>query len=163
GSIDQSGLFTAGDKNGTGNIVVSKNGIEKERQVVVTDDVARLDISPQDFIIEENQSEKFLVKAYDQDGNQLTISPHLLDWTLEGDIGEISKDGVLKTGTSGSGKVIVEYKGVQTEANVTVGESPMIKRFEDDTNICINEVRTVLGFIVLIFVSYIYLVDYMVC
>ena len=153
GSIDQSGLFTAGDKNGTGNIVVSKNGIEKERQVVVTDDVARLEISPQDFIIEENQSEKFLVKAYDQDGNQLTISPHLLDWTLEGDIGEISKDGVLKTGTSGSGKVLVEYKGVQTEANVTVGESPMIERFEDDTNIRSHEVRTVPGSVELSFDS----------
>src|SRR5690625_5015540 len=79
GSIDQSGLFTAGDKNGTGNIVVSKDGIEEERQVVVTDDVARLEISPQDFIIEEDQSEKFLVKAYDQDGHQLNISPNLIN------------------------------------------------------------------------------------
>lgn len=153
GAIDQTGLFTAGEESGKGQVLVSKNGVEQKQEIEVTNDVDRMRISPRNFVIEKNKSQKFSPKVYDSEGNRLTISSHLIDWSVKGDIGEITENGILKTTKAGSGQVRAEYNGVITETNVTVGETPMIENFEDKENIREHEVRTVPGSVELSLVS----------
>lgn len=146
GKIDSSGLFTAGKEAQTGEIIVQKGDIKTTKDVVVTNQVATLDFSSSSYVVDPGKKFEFNFKAYDEEGNQLIISPNLLNWTVEGDIGVISADGILEAvDYPTSGKVIASYNDIRIEANVMIGPATIIEDFEDTSHIRSHEVRTVPG------------------
>ncbi|GIN69949.1 hypothetical protein J14TS2_04240 [Bacillus sp. J14TS2] len=154
GEIDRSGLFVAGEGKKQGQIVVSKDGVSATKDVTVTDEVTELRISPTSFVIEPEKSQSFSVNAYDKAGEKIMISPDVLEWSVEGDIGEITEEGVLQTGNNvTTGKVVATYQDIRVETAVEVGPSPIIEDFEDESHIRSNEVRTVPGSVNMTLVS----------
>lgn len=146
GEVDRSGLFVAGEGKLQGQITVQKESSSDTKNVRVVDEIAALKISPTSFVIEPGRAQVFSAKAYDEAGEEIFISSNVLEWSVEGNIGEISEEGVLQTGNNtAAGKVIAQYHDLRVETLVEVGPSPIIEDFEDESHIRSNEVRTVPG------------------
>ncbi|MFY3791588.1 S-layer homology domain-containing protein [Ureibacillus sp. MALMAid1270] len=68
-----------------------------------------------------------IVKAYDEYYNPVTINPNDVNWTIEGNIGQIS-NGTFTATKQGKGKILAEYQGVKAEVSVEVlnGDVPIV-------------------------------------
>lgn len=154
GEIARSGLFVAGKAKKQGQVIVEKGSVSTNKTVMVTDEVASLEIAPTSFVIEPGKTQEFSAKAYDESGQRLMISPDVLEWSVEGDIGKITKEGIFHAGSKEtSGKVVAKYQNLRVETTVEVGPSPVIEDFEDESHIRSNEVRTVPGSVKMTLVS----------
>ncbi|MEF3307147.1 phosphodiester glycosidase family protein [Paenibacillus sp. GYB003] len=161
GTIDRTGLFTAGANPAAGRITAAddtpgnadranKSRVSQSVDIAVTDRIARLTLLPDNFVVEAGGTIALRAKAYDEAGHEVLLSPDRLDWSVEGGIGTVSGQGVLRAVYGeASGKVAARYGTVSAEASVVAGKSPLIEPFESAGRIRSSEARTVPGSVTL--------------
>jgi len=65
-----------------------------------------------------NQAYQFRAKAFDPDGNEISLLPN---WSAEGEVGSISPDGVFTATSPGTGKILAIFTETKRfEANINV-------------------------------------------
>lgn len=127
GDVNTLGTFTAGKFSGKGRIFVDCEGVETSIDVTVSDSIKHLIFNNTSIVIEPGKTEVFSITAYDDKGDKVLASPEQFSWSVTGNIGRIDEKGKLfATTESLQGKVIVKYKGVQSEIYVNVGQPPII-------------------------------------
>lgn len=127
GTIDGSGVFTAGSTPGQADIAVTSGGASGAGKVEVVDTLTELKFGDQLRSFPPGQSETLKVTAL-RDGQVVQADNSLLTWRVEGPIGSIDEAGVFTAaeGNELSGKIVVSYKGVEAQMDVTIGQPPVV-------------------------------------
>lgn len=146
GKVDDEHYFTARDKERNGRITVRKGKIASEIEVIVTDEVERLELSPRDFVIEPGGSMRMKVRAYNADGSRIVLSNDQIAWSADSHIGTIAADGVFSAvNGEADGWITAAYGPHSVQAKVKIGPSAVVEPFESAAYIRASEVRTVPG------------------
>ena len=82
---------------------------ESEPLSVMSDEIQRLQISPQQLEIESGKMFRFTLTAYDRQGRAIGVQH--AEWSVVGEIGVITKGGVFRATKAGKGKVRAEIIG----------------------------------------------------
>lgn len=132
GVINSQGYFQAGEKVKNGEIIAKKGQAIERISVQIMNQISQLHLSPERVIVEPNKTFDFVATAYDSKGQKIYMSPDLLNWHVQGDIGSINGSGCLQaTSSFSSGTVTAAYNGVVAESHVRVGQKPeIIEDFE---------------------------------
>ncbi|MFC1490773.1 Ig-like domain-containing protein, partial [Candidatus Latescibacterota bacterium] len=121
GSVDSSGLFTAGSSAGSGTLTASAVGLTEIADITVTVDPV-LNLSPDTVSIHANDTQQFTATATDENGNPATIT-----WATSGDIGTVNSNGFFTAGSSaGFGTLTASAVGLTKIANITVTVDPVL-------------------------------------
>jgi TolB protein len=125
GTISDSGVFTASTP-GSGSVNAAFGALTDSVNVTVTSNgVASLEIIAPDGVDLENipsgGSVPFSVIARDAEGDPVSVVP---TWGVQGDIGEISAQGVFTAGRAGAGQITAQANGVQDTLAVRVVPGP---------------------------------------
>jgi|GEM_PF-4520617 len=135
GSVDSSGVFTA-KKVGNGKVVVSYQDIKATADVEVTlGEVKKLEISPATATVKVGETVKFVANILDDAGNSKEVTP---TWSISGEIGQISSEGVLTAFGKGEGEVLATYQGFNASAKVVVAAGAPSKIKVNPSNIAIK-------------------------
>ncbi len=134
GTINLSGLFTAGRRNDSGYVYVTHiNGLRDSCFVVVYG-MKDISISPKNVVTDTGRTVQFSVKGFDLEGNLRTISGNDIRWEVIGGIGTVNILGLFRGQMEGSGKVIAKVDELSDTADVQViierGEK-LLERFEE--------------------------------
>lgn len=117
GDVDADGQFTA-TLAGEGNLIARTGELTAATPVTVTPGPAvSLELSPQRAHLTAGETLEIETRAADAAGNEITKQP---DWSMEGNLGEISKSGVFEAVSAGSGKIIGSMNDLTQEIAVTV-------------------------------------------
>lgn len=143
GKIDKTGLFTAGQKAGKGYIEASLGETRSRIDVQVFDKVDSLKIMNDYISLEPGEKVQMLVKAFDEMGEEIIISPSAIKWAVSGDIGQIDKSGMFTAGKNmKDGKVIAKVDKVTADVGARVGNAPIVlESFEKTDNIEVKGIR----------------------
>ncbi len=82
-----------------------------------------ISLIPSEITLKDKETKVFVLKAYDKDGRYVPVTPV---WSVEGEIGEISRDGVFyaylnnPTISHQEGYVVATYNNLTAKAHVTV-------------------------------------------
>lgn len=127
GTIDESGVFTAGSKAGITAIEVTAGGLSGSGRVEVVTELTDLKFPDAEKAIDSGATVELQVQALRND-QEIIADNHLLEWRVEGDIGTVDANGVFTATTESgkSGKIFVKYGNVETSMNVNVGTPPVI-------------------------------------
>lgn len=120
GSIDANGLFTSGGNQDSGYVIVSQGSIRDSAKVYITK-IASIDLQPDPIILKIGQSQKISPQARDTYKNIISLSPTQFTWTVSGEIGTISNDGLFTATQQGQGYVKATFQAVQDSVSVFVG------------------------------------------
>ncbi|MFC1552875.1 beta strand repeat-containing protein, partial [Candidatus Latescibacterota bacterium] len=114
GTVDENGLFTAGETAGSGTVTASAVGLTETAEVTVKVDPV-LTLTPTSVNLMDGETQQFIATATDEDGNPAPIT-----WTTSGDIGTVDSDGLFTATDAGSGIVTASAVGLTVTANITV-------------------------------------------
>jgi hypothetical protein len=120
GSIDENGLFTAGSDEVTGYIYAAQDTIRDSALVHITN-IASIDLLPNPIILEVGEQQTITPEARDAYGNLIELSAIDYQWSLVGEMGEISAAGVFTATQPGEGYVIATYHTISGSTAVSVG------------------------------------------
>ena len=131
GSIDRSGLFTAGTEAGTyeGLVMVTSTDGEQHRQAsydvtITPGPVSRVVVEPAEVTLDIGVTQPFTFTALDEFGNQ--VSDVSATWSVPPGLGTIDSDAVLTVGTKAGefpGAVRVDAVKGTDRASATAGVS----------------------------------------
>lgn len=143
GKLDKTGLFTSGQKAGKGYIEGAIGEAKGRIDVQVFDKVASLKIVNDYISLEPGEKVQMLVKAYDEAGEEIIISPSSVKWIVSGDIGQIDKSGIFTAGKNmKDGKITAKLDKVIADVGARVGNMPIVlEGFEKTDNIEIKSIR----------------------
>lgn len=112
---------------GNGYIVGKYGNAIKKVPISVTETPSKIEIAPSSLIVGPNTSTQLTVKAYDEKGNQLVISPGIVKWSVTNGIGTITPEGIFSAGSQEmTGKVQAAIYNSKGEANITVGNKAVV-------------------------------------
>lgn len=145
GTVDRDGVFIAGANSGVGQIVVSGGGVIQTGEIIVQQHAAYLQIEPPTMVIMPGGSARPRVYAYDVQGERIHLCAEQLTWSVQGNIGEISADGMFHAAEEiVRGKVTVSHGEAVAEADVRIGILPyLITGFETLDGMSIHESNAV--------------------
>jgi hypothetical protein len=125
--IDESGEYTTGSKAGKSYVDVTYGAVKARMSVEIVDQVNSL-IVANDFVhLDPDEMVQMQVKAYDEKGLPVVISPSAVKWTVEGEIGKVDAKGVFTAGKkNGAGKIIASVGAVKSEVGARNGKTPTI-------------------------------------
>lgn len=122
GTIDSSGLFTAGS-TGAGIVSATDGSVTATVNVTVSAGaVISITVSPSTASVASGSSQQFTVSAMDANGNAVTVSP---TWTVSGGVGAIDGNGLFTGATAGSGSVVATVGSITGSSTVTVSTGPL--------------------------------------
>ncbi|GJQ62734.1 MAG: hypothetical protein SCALA702_17870 [Melioribacteraceae bacterium] len=125
GTIDASGNFTAADDTISGYVYAEYNGITDSARVYLTK-ISSIVIEPDPVILQAGELQQMNAYAFDNYGNDITISNTDYTWEVIGDMGTISPSGMFEATNVGDGKIRVTYENISAEVDVSVGVSQFI-------------------------------------
>jgi len=145
GKIDKEGVFTAASKAGKGYIEGSLGGTKSRIEVQVHDKVASLKITNNLARLEHGEKVQLQLKAYDEKGQEIVISPSAVSWHVTGNIGTIDKNGVFTAGESDAeGSIVAKADTILASTQARIGDMPIVLAgFEKMDGIEISSIRTV--------------------
>ena len=121
GTVNSSGLFTAGSSAGTGTVTASAVGLERIADITVTVDPV-LNLTPETVSLHAGLTQQFTAAAFDENGDPATVT-----WTTSGNIGTVNSSGYFTAGSSaGTGTVTASAVGLTKTANITVTVDPVL-------------------------------------
>ncbi|WP_355316508.1 phosphodiester glycosidase family protein [Paenibacillus jiagnxiensis] len=133
GTMDSSGVFTAGQTAGTGTVRASAGNAAGTAQIEVVDKLTALEFPDQVKTYSNGEKAVLSVKAL-RSGQTIQAGNDSFAWRVEGDIGTVDEHGVF-TATdqnAAKGKIYVTYGNVEASFEVNVGLPPvMLEDFED--------------------------------
>ena len=131
GSVDETGLFTAGTEAGISaglvKVAATRGAQSRAALIVVTVDpgpLSTLVVEPAEITLDIGAAQPFTFRALDEFGNE--ISDVISSWSIVPEVGTIDDNGVLSTGTkAGSfpGAIQVEVAKGAARASATVNVS----------------------------------------
>ncbi|ART78236.1 hypothetical protein B4U37_20265 [Sutcliffiella horikoshii] len=134
GSINEEGVFMAGDTAATGQVIgtASTSQATGEAEVTVVHTLSSLTFKQKALTVKKGDTAKLEVNAL-SGGRHVHHDPANLSWEIEGNIGHIDDQGVFHASEeSAQGKITVSYKNVSDTMDVQVGKLPTIlETFED--------------------------------
>ncbi|WP_278738749.1 phosphodiester glycosidase family protein [Paenibacillus macerans] len=127
GSIDESGLFTAGNTPGMADISVTAGGLAGSGQVEVVDELSELKFPDAVRTFTSGAQQTLSVTAL-RNGQVIQADNRMFEWRVEGPIGSIDENGTFTatTETEQSGRIIASYRGIEVSMDVHVGLPPVI-------------------------------------
>ncbi|WP_062108155.1 phosphodiester glycosidase family protein [Bacillus niameyensis] len=151
GSIQTNGEFTASKKAASGHVIVRRGKIVQDCHVKVVERIAGLKAKQSGIVVEPGGEWRIDLQAFDEQGNVVWVSPELLEWSVEGLIGEITPSGILKASRETTkGAIIVRYSSVDAKINISVGKPPyVITNFESLEGMSVYSDRAVPGSVTL--------------
>jgi hypothetical protein len=122
GSITAEGVFSA-TQAGKSRIQASVGGLQAEAEVtVVPGAAATLQVVPETVALVAGESVSLRSEAFDAAGNRVQTAP---TWTVVGDVGRISSDGVFTAQKAGTGKIVATLGDVERTVDVEVEPGPL--------------------------------------
>lgn len=125
GTISSSGNFVAANDTITGYVYAEFNGIVDSAKVYLTQ-ISSIVIEPEPVILQSGEYQQMNADAFDNYGNDITISNTDYTWEVIGDVGTISASGMFEATNVGDGKIKATYENVSAEVNVSVGVSQFV-------------------------------------
>jgi hypothetical protein len=120
GSIDAKGLFTSGANQDSGYVIVNQGSIWDSAKVFITK-IASIELQPDPIILKIGQIQKITPQARDTYNNLIALSPAQYTWSVSGEIGTISNEGVFTATQQGQGYIKAQYQMVMDSVAVFVG------------------------------------------
>lgn len=147
GQIDHDGYFTAGPTTGTVLVTARSGNVSASAEIIVTDQIDEIKLTPRDFVLENGASMQMTAYAYAADGRRIGLSMDQIEWSADAAVGAIDSQGVFTAAGSGNSEGIItgKYGTFAFQALVKIGISPVIENFEAGARIAASEVRTVPG------------------
>jgi hypothetical protein len=142
GSINENGLFTAGQKQDSGYVYVVSGSIRDSTRVYITR-VASIELLPDPVILKVGESQTIIPKAIDEYENVITLVATEYQWSVTGEIGILSNDGIFTATQPGQGYVITSYQAIAGSTAVFVGIASdiVIDDFTTSSNWSLSGVR----------------------
>jgi hypothetical protein len=142
GIATATGTKVTGTTKGEGKIIVQYGNAKQELPLSVVDSIHSFKLNMDKLTMQLGQTHKFSSTALDETGQPLIFNQNLVEWSVSGDIGTITKDGVLTTTQKGTGTVTAQYGNSKVSATVTVSAEPVIvDDFEDAANWTVSTAR----------------------
>lgn len=125
--ISEDGIYTSGDKAAQSFLYVYYGDAKERLTVEIVDEASRILIL-NDFIhLDPGEEVQMEVRAFDENGSQVIISPAAVQWDIEGDIGIVDDRGVFIAGEKpGMGKIYAVMGESKSEVEAKVGRDPII-------------------------------------
>jgi hypothetical protein len=120
GSIDSSGLFTAGPDQTSGHVYANFGNIVDSAVVHITD-IATIKLQPSPVILEVGEQQAITAEARDSYENVIELASSEYDWTVVGEMGQISSGGLFTAIQPGDGFIVAAYRSVSGSTAVLVG------------------------------------------
>lgn len=120
GTISNGGLFTAAQDTGSDFVFLTLGDIRDSVLVHVTD-VARIVIKPNPVVLKVDESQQMTAQAFDGFNNVMTVPNNAFTWSVIGDIGPITAEGLFTATKTGSGWIKATYRAVSDSVSVAVG------------------------------------------
>lgn len=146
GVIDENGLFTAGNDQLSGHLYAAQGNVQDSALVHITN-IAIVDLEPSPVILQVGEQQAITAEARDSFGNLIELSASDYQWSVTGEVGEISADGVFTATRQGNGYIIATYQSVSGSTTVSVGTSldVILDDFSDPSNWSLTGVVVNLG------------------
>jgi len=124
GSVDASGIFTAGHLAGSGSVVAVMGGAQGSASVTVTPGPpASIRVTPSSAVLAVASQTTFAAVVVDQYGNP--IAGASVAWSVEGGVGTITGAGAFTAAqTVGTGRVVATSGTASGTATVVLGPGP---------------------------------------
>ncbi|SIS42605.1 phosphodiester glycosidase family protein [Salimicrobium flavidum] len=121
------------EQPGEGEIVAEIGEARAEREITVTTDIAEMKISPEEVLLDTEESKQFQITAKDENGENIIYEPSSVEWNVSGEAGTITDSGLLTTGASrAAGEVTARLGSTSVSADIAVGREPAdISGFEN--------------------------------
>ena len=139
GTIDNKGVFKAGTKVGKVEATVTSSDMRGKGEIEVVSNITTIKPNVTSINIASAGTKKIYMSAY-AGRKRITCTNSAFQFSVDGGIGTIDKDGLFKASTNkgGTGSINIKYTNPQTKkvlsakVNVTVGKPPIvIEDFED--------------------------------
>lgn len=132
GTINSSGLFTAGQNADSGLVTAKFKNASGNADVNVTDTIAALNFTDSGTVgVDAGGKKQFYITASDDSGQPVIISNNSAVFNVTGGIGTINSNGLFTAAKKGTGTVTVSAGGASASINVAVGyDSTLIDNFE---------------------------------
>jgi nitrogen fixation protein len=124
--IAEDGAYISGSKAGTSYIEVAYEGAKDRMPVEIVDKLSYLAVTNEFVHLDPGEKIQMQVKALDENGVRIIISPTAVKWTVVGGIGTVDAKGVFTAGKQGSGKIVASVGTAIGEAGAKVGKTPVI-------------------------------------
>jgi hypothetical protein len=142
GIASATGTKVTGMTKGEGQIVIQYGNAKQELSLSVVDAIHSFKLNQDNLVMQLGQTHKFSSTALDETGQPLIFNKSLVEWSLTGDIGTISKDGTLTATKKGTGVVTAKYGNSTVSATVIVSAEPVIvDDFENAANWTVTTAR----------------------
>lgn len=128
GTINEGGIFQAGNTAATGNVIGSTSAGQAtgEAGITVVDGLSSLTFTQQALTVKRGETAELKVHAQ-YNGRHVHHDPANLDWEINGEIGHVDEQGIFHAAEeSGQGTITVSYKGVSDTISVQVGKLPIV-------------------------------------
>ena len=125
GDVDDDGIFTAGRSSGVVTIRAESGRASGETNLLVVPDLNTITVSKNNTAISslsikpEDSVDLDISASYH--GRGVACSDELFDWTVSGNIGTITDDGLFTAAKAGSGTITVSYGSCKKQIPVSVG------------------------------------------
>lgn len=142
GSINNSGLFTAGQKSDSGYVFAVHGSVRDSTRVYITR-MASIELLPNPVILKVGESQTIIPTARDEYRNVITLAASQYQWAVTGEIGAISNDGIFTAAQKGQGQVIASFQSIvgSTAVFVGVASDVVVDDFTTSSNWSLSGVR----------------------
>ncbi|MBN1350538.1 phosphodiester glycosidase family protein [candidate division KSB1 bacterium] len=142
GKIGEKGLFTAGQKQDSGFVYVQSGDIQDSARVYITR-VASIELLPNPVILKVGESQSITPTARDDYGNLITLEASEYSWSVTGEIGTVSNQGIFTATNPGQGQVVASHQAIAGSTAVFVGiaSDVVIDDFSSASNWSLSGVR----------------------
>lgn len=125
--IAKDGTYTSGSKAGKSYINVAYGEAKGRMPVEIVDKVSSLVVTNEFVHLDPGEKVQMQVKAFDENGNEIIISPAAVKWTVAGGIGTVDKKGVFTAGKkNGQGKISALIGTTTGSVGAKTGKTPVI-------------------------------------
>lgn len=125
--VSEDGIYTSGERASQSYLEVYYGNAKERLPVEIVDKVSSIVVT-NDFIhLDPGEEVQMELKAFDENGSEIIISPSAAKWAVEGEIGTVDDKGIFTAGKKlGKGKVIAAIGESKSDVEAKIGKTPFI-------------------------------------
>ena len=125
--IEKDGTYTSGSKPGISHIYAVYGNAKGSMPVEIVDKVHSLAVANEFVHLDPEEKMQMQVKAFDENGGEIIISPSAVKWTVSDGMGKVDAKGVFTAGKKEiSGKIVASLGTAEAEVGAKIGRTPVI-------------------------------------
>lgn len=125
--IAADGTYSSGSQAGKGYLYAAYGNTQSKMLVETVDNVSSLTVANDFVLLDPGEKVQLQVKAFDEKGEKIIISPSAVKWAVEGRLGTVDAGGVFTAGNNnGHGKITASAGTVTAAVGAKVGKTPVI-------------------------------------